>query len=174
VIFAPTDVEGVFVVERDLIEDERGHFATIFREDEFAARGLVSEFAQCNTSRNTVKGTLRGMHYADPPEVKLVRCTRGRVFDVVLDLRPDSPSYRKWDGAELSPDNGLAMYVPTGVAHGFYTLEDDSEVLYHISLLYDPGAARGVRWDDPAFGIQWPGKPTVISERDHSFPDITL
>ena len=170
--FEPTTVEGAFVVERALIEDERGHFATIFGADEFRAHGLVTDFAQCNTSFNTLKGTLRGMHYADPPEVKLVRCTAGRVFDVALDLRPESPSYRQWAAAELSPGNGRAMYVPVGVAHGFYTLEDASEVLYHISLLYDPAAGRGVRWDDPAFGIGWPGPPSVISDRDRSYPDV--
>jgi dTDP-4-dehydrorhamnose 3,5-epimerase len=170
--FEPTDVEGVFVVDRDVVPDERGHFATIFREDEFSAHGLATGFAQCNTSLNTRAATLRGMHFADPPEVKLVRCIRGRVFDVVLDLRPESPSYRRWAAAELSAGNGRAMYVPVGVAHGFYTLEDESEVLYHLSRLYDPEAARGVRWDDPAFDIEWPGEPAVISDRDRSFPDV--
>jgi dTDP-4-dehydrorhamnose 3,5-epimerase len=170
--FEPTRVEGAFVVERDVVADERGHFATIFRVDEFRAHGLATEFAQSSTSGNAVKGTVRGMHYSDPPEVKLVCCTAGRVFDVVLDLRPDSPSYREWAAAELSPGNGRAMYVPAGVAHGFYTLEDESEVLYQISLLYDPGTGRGVRWDDPAFGIEWPGVPSVISDRDRNFPDV--
>jgi dTDP-4-dehydrorhamnose 3,5-epimerase len=171
VIFDETSVAGAYVVRLEPIVDERGYFATVFDAAEFAARNLVTDFVQCSMSFNTVEGTLRGMHYADPPEVKLVRCTRGRVLDVALDLRPESPTYRQWAAEELSAANERAMYLPAGVAHGFYTLEDETVVLYQISELYDPSAARGVRWDDPAFGIQWPGVPTVMSERDRSYPD---
>jgi dTDP-4-dehydrorhamnose 3,5-epimerase len=169
VIFEPVSVDGVFIVQPEPITDERGYFARVFCADEFVAHGLTANVAQCSISFNPSKGTLRGLHYADPPEEKLVRCTRGRIFDVVVDVRPESPSYRRWTSAELSADNAHAFYVPAGVAHGFYTLEDDCEVLYQISTRYDADAARGVRWDDPAFGIDWPGAPTLISERDRSY-----
>jgi dTDP-4-dehydrorhamnose 3,5-epimerase len=172
VIFDEMSIVGAYVVSSEPVRDERGYFATVFDVDAFHARGLVTRVAQCSTSFNTVKGTLRGMHYTDPPEIKLVRCARGRVFDVVVDLRPESASYRAWAAAELSPANSRALYVPAGVAHGFYTLEDESEVQYQISRRYDPTAGRGVRWDDPAFGIQWPGAPVVIADRDRSYPDV--
>jgi dTDP-4-dehydrorhamnose 3,5-epimerase len=171
-----TPVAGVHLVEPERIEDERGFFARTFAADEFAARGLDARVAQCSTSFNAKCGTLRGLHYQAAPhgEAKLVRCTRGAIYDVAVDLRPDSPSYRRWTGAELSADNGRALFIPAGCAHGFQTLVDASEVLYQISTAYVPEAARGVRWDDPAFGIAWPPAPAhgrILSERDASYPD---
>jgi dTDP-4-dehydrorhamnose 3,5-epimerase len=172
-----TPVAGVHIVEPERIEDERGHFARTFAADAFAARGLDARVAQCSTSFNTRRGTLRGMHYQAAPhgEAKLVRCTRGAIYDVAVDLRPGSPSYLRWVGSELSAANGRALYVPEGCAHGFQTLVDDSEVLYQISTPYVPEAARGVRWDDPAFGIEWPAPPPggrTLAARDAGYPDF--
>ncbi|NEJ69070.1 dTDP-4-dehydrorhamnose 3,5-epimerase [Rhizobium phaseoli] len=166
--FLPTAVWGAFVVEVDARSDDRGMFARTFDAQTFAARGLVPVYPQCNVSRNHLLGTLRGMHYqAEPrPEAKLVRATRGRVFDVALDLRPDSPSYLKWASVELDAIRHNAFYIPVGCAHGFLTLEDDCELFYQMSQSYVPELARGVRWDDPAFSIAWPFMPSVISERD--------
>ena len=140
-----------------------------------AAHGLASRLHQVSLSFNPRAGTLRGLHFQEAPhrEAKLVRCTRGRVFDVAVDLRPDSPTYRGWAGAELDPENGDAFYVPEGCAHGLLTLADDTEVVYHIAGGYAPAAQRGVRWDDPAFGIAWPMPPAVINDRDATFPDFT-
>jgi dTDP-4-dehydrorhamnose 3,5-epimerase len=177
--FTETAVAGALVVEPDRIEDERGFFARTFSTDEFAARGLDSRVDQCSTSFNTRAGTLRGLHYQQAPheEVKLVRCTRGAVYDVTVDLRADSPTYLRWAGVELSADNGRALFVPEGCAHGFQTLVDASEVLYQISTPWVPTAARGVRWDDPAFGIDWPPEPPhgrTMSARDAEYPDFAL
>jgi dTDP-4-dehydrorhamnose 3,5-epimerase len=174
VTFEPTAIPGVVVVRPERFADARGHFARTWDGDELAAHGLNPRVVQCSTSFNARAGTLRGMHYQAAPhaEAKLVRCTRGRVFDVALDLRPGSPTFRQWAGAELSAENGAALYVPEGCAHGFLTLEDASEVFYMISAPYAPEAARGARWDDPAFGIRWPAAPRVIHDRDAGYPDF--
>ena len=166
--FVPTAVSGAFAVEVDARSDDRGMFARTFDAQTFAAQGLVPVYPQCNVSQNHRRGTLRGMHYqADPrPEVKLVRATRGRVFDVAIDLRPDSPSYLTWAAVELDAARRNAFYIPAGCAHGFLTLEDDCELFYQMSEVYIPELARGVRWDDPVFAIAWPFAPSVISERD--------
>lgn len=176
-IFTATTIQGAFLIEPERIRDERGHFARTYSVDEFAAQGLDARIAQCSTSFNARSGTLRGMHYQSDPhaEAKLVRCTLGAVYDVALDLRPDSPSYLKWYGVRLGADNGHSFFIPAGCAHGFQTLVDDSEVLYQISVSFKPGAGRGVRWDDPAFEITWPEPPPdgrTISSRDAEYPDF--
>jgi dTDP-4-dehydrorhamnose 3,5-epimerase len=155
------------------VTDERGFFARTWCREEFADHGLTPELAQCSISFSHRKGTLRGLHYQAAPhqEAKLVRCTRGAIWDVALDLRRDSPTYRAWFGVELSAANRAALYIPEGCAHGQLTLSDDSEVLYQMSAPYVPSAARGVRYDDPAFGIEWPGEVVVINDRDASYPD---
>lgn len=173
--FEPTKIHGVVRVELETITDDRGFFARAWCREEFAAAGLVSDLLQCNISYNTRLGTLRGMHYqADPHgEVKLVRATRGAVYDVALDLRLDSPTYLQWHAEELSADNRRALYIGAGIAHGFITLTDDAELFYQMSTQYVAEASRGVRWNDPAFGIDWPAEPSVISDRDSSYPDFT-
>ena len=170
--FIETELNGAFVVEPELIKDERGHFARTWSREEFASHGLNSKLAQCNSSYNKQRGTLRGMHYQIPPhgEAKLVRCTAGAIYDVIVDLRERSPTRSKWIGVELSAGNRLMVYVPEGFAHGFQTLEDDTEVFYQASECYHPESARGVRWDDPVFGIHWPLEISLISERDRSHP----
>jgi dTDP-4-dehydrorhamnose 3,5-epimerase len=172
--FEAAKVTGAFLIEPEPITDERGFFARIWCRDEFAAHGLNPTLAQANVSFNHRKGTLRGVHYqADPhQEAKLVRCTRGAIWDVVLDLRPDSSTYRAWTGAELSDANRAMLYIPEGCAHGFLTLTDAAEVAYQMSVPYAPEAARGIRYDDPAFGIEWPGEVVVINQRDASYPDV--
>jgi dTDP-4-dehydrorhamnose 3,5-epimerase len=174
--FRETGIKGAWVIEPERIEDERGFFARTWDTDEFAGLGLNPALAQCSISYNRVRGTLRGMHYQAAPheEAKLVRCTAGAVFDVVVDLRPASATFKSWFGLDLTPDNRLALYVPEGCAHGFLTLADGSEVHYQISQFYAPTAARGVRWDDPAFGIAWPGEVVVMNERDRSYPDFVV
>jgi len=173
VIVKPTALTGVFVIEQERHADERGYFARTYDADEFRVNGLDPRIAQCSTSFNARAGTLRGLHYQREPygEVKLVRCTRGAVFDVAVDLRPGSPSYCRWVGVELTADNGRGLYVPEGCAHGFLTLVDGSEVSYQISRPYVPESGAGVRWDDPAFGVTWPFAPAVIADRDASYPD---
>lgn len=172
-----TPLPGTVLIEPERVRDERGHFARTYDADTFAAHGLDPRIAQCSTSFNARAGTLRGMHYqADPhAEAKLVRCTRGAIYDVALDLRRDSPTFRQWCGAQLSAANGIALFIPAGCAHGFQTLEDESEVLYQISVAYVPEAGRGVRWDDPAFGITWPPPPAtgrIVSDRDAGYPGV--
>jgi dTDP-4-dehydrorhamnose 3,5-epimerase len=174
--FIHTPLQGAWVVELDELADERGWFARTFDAEEFAAHGLDPAVVQCNASFNAQQGTLRGMHYQAEPhgESKLVRCVRGAIFDVALDIRPDSETYRRWHGVELSVENRRAFYIPAGLAHGFQTIADSSEVLYQMGHPYVPDAAHGVRWDDPAFGIEWPSPPAhgrLISERDLAFPD---
>lgn len=171
--FAATGIAGVVVVDAELRTDERGGFARLHCPDEFAAAGHPFVPAQTSLSRNPHMGTLRGLHYQPAPhaETKLVRCVRGRIFDVAVDLRPDSPTHRHWTAAELSAQNVRALLVPEGVAHGFLTLEPDSEVIYQIAPEYRPGHEAGVRWDDPAFAIAWPATPQVISPRDAGYPD---
>ena len=174
--FIETPLPGVWVLELEEIEDERGWFARTFDAEEFRERGLNPDVMQCNASFNLRAGTVRGMHYQAAPhgECKLVRCVRGAIFDVAVDLRPESPTCRDWHGIELSADNRLAFYIPAGLAHGFQTLEDNSEVLYQMGDPYVPEAGCGVRWDDPAFGIEWPAVKggRIISGRDASYPDF--
>jgi dTDP-4-dehydrorhamnose 3,5-epimerase len=171
--FAETGIAGVVVVDIEPREDERGAFARLQCPDEFAAAGHPFAPAQTSLSRNPNAGTLRGMHYQPAPraEMKLVRVVRGRIFDVALDLRPASPTYRRWISEELSGDNARALLIPEGVAHGFLTLEPDTDVLYQISPGFQPGHEAGVRWDDPAFAIAWPAAPALISARDATYPD---
>ncbi len=168
-IFTPLPLEGAFVVDLEPRGDERGFFARAWCRKEFAGAGIEVEFVQANLAQSLRKGTLRGMHYQIPPhaEAKMLRCIRGAVFDVMVDLRPDSPTYRKWAGVELTADNRKMVFVPEGFAHGYLTLEDETEVIYQVSAFYAPGAERGFRWDDPAFGIRWPEVPElVVSEKD--------
>jgi dTDP-4-dehydrorhamnose 3,5-epimerase len=177
--FVETPLPGVTVIEPERLSDERGWFARSFDREEFAARGMNPEVIQTNVSFNARAGTLRGMHYQAEPhgETKVVRCVRGAIFDVAVDLRPDSPTRGRWHGIELSEENGLAFYIPAGLAHGFQTLREESEVHYLMGSSYVAGAARGVRWDDPAFAIEWPDAPPggrVISERDAGYPDCGL
>jgi dTDP-4-dehydrorhamnose 3,5-epimerase len=174
--FEETPLAGAVLVELDRHEDERGFFARTFDRDEWIARDMDPTVAQCNTSFNRRAGTLRGMHFqADPHgEPKLVRCTRGAIWDAIVDLRPESATHRSWFAAVLTAANGRALYVPAGMAHGFQTLEAESEVLYMMGHEYVPESARGVRWDDPAFGIEWPEPPPggrTISGRDAAYPD---
>jgi dTDP-4-dehydrorhamnose 3,5-epimerase len=173
-IFTPTPLAGAYLVELDRREDERGFFARSFCQREFAEHGLNPRIAQCNVSFNAKRGTLRGMHYQAPPheEAKVVRCTQGAVWDVIVDLRRDSPTFKRWHGVELTADNRRALYIAEGLAHGFQTFTDDAELLYLMSEFYYPDAARGVRWDDPAFGIEWPLPNPRISERDRNFPRL--
>jgi dTDP-4-dehydrorhamnose 3,5-epimerase len=173
--FVETDLAGAYVLEPERHEDERGFFARTWDRDELAAHGLASEVLQCSISRNTRAGTLRGMHFQREPhwEVKLVRCTAGAVFDVIVDLRRDSETFLRWFGVELSAERANALYIPKGFAHGFQTLVDGAEVFYTMSDPYVPEASAGVRWDDPAFGIEWPhADERTINERDRSWPDF--
>jgi dTDP-4-dehydrorhamnose 3,5-epimerase len=171
--FVPTPLDGAFVVELERHEDERGFFARTWAEEELAAHGLAARIVQCSISRNTHAGTVRGMHFQTHPhwEVKLVRCTAGAVYDVIVDLRRDSPTHARWFAAELDAERGNALYIPKGLAHGFQTLADGAEVLYMMGDPYVPGAATGVRYDDPAFGIEWPLPVRTINERDRTWPD---
>jgi len=170
--FLPTPIAGAWLVEPEARADARGSFARLWCRDDFAAQGLRADFVQSNASFNVQKGTLRGLHYQVAPalEAKLVRCTRGAVFDLVLDLRRDSPTYRRWYGARLSADNGRMLYVPEGCAHGCQSLEDNTEILYMASAYYAPGEARGVRYDDPVFAISWPLEVASISDQDRNWP----
>ena len=174
-IFRETPIGGAVLIELEPLGDERGSFARTFAVDEFAANGLETRVVQCNTSTNARAGTLRGLHYQLPPhaEAKLVRCVRGSLYDVVVDLRPESTTYCAWYGVELSASNLQMLFIPAGLAHGFQTLEDDTEVLYQISADYSAEHARGVRWDDPAFGIHWPDVDArTISDRDRDYADF--
>lgn len=175
-IFYEAAVKGAFIIEQQRAEDERGYFARTWCLREFKARGLNYRLAQCSTSFNRKRGTLRGMHYQVAPhgEDKLVRCTRGKIYDVIVDLRPDSPTYRQWTAVELSQEHGNILYVPAGCAHGLITLNDNTEVFYQISEFQTPAAARGFRWNDPAFGIHWPIEINVISERDRTYQDFVV
>ena len=172
--FSPTEIAGVLVVDLDPVLDDRGAFARLHCPAEFADAGVEFVPAQTSLSRNTAALTLRGMHYQPIPhgETKLVRVVRGRIFDVALDLRPDSVTFGHWTGAELDAAQGRALFIPEGVAHGFLTLEPDTDVLYQIAPMFEPGHGAGVRWNDPAFAIAWPDEPKVISERDASYPDF--
>ena len=171
-IFQESPLAGAYTIELDRLEDERGFFARSYSAEEFAARGLPAAMPQSSVSFNARRGTLRGLHYQAEPhaEDKLVRCTAGAIYDVIVDLRPDSPTARRWFGVELSAANHRSLFVPKGLAHGFMTLRDDTEVLYMISVPYAPGFERGLRWNDPAIGISWPTAPSVVSARDAAYP----
>jgi dTDP-4-dehydrorhamnose 3,5-epimerase len=173
-LITPVFIAGVYLVEPERHCDERGFFARTWCREEFARAGLNADWVQCNVSFNSKRGTLRGLHYQAAPheEVKLVRCTQGAIYDVVVDLRPGSPTFRQSFGVELTAANHLAVYIPAGCAHGFQTLADGSEVFYQMGAPFEAAAARGVRWNDPAFAIAWPMSPTVISERDQAYADF--
>jgi dTDP-4-dehydrorhamnose 3,5-epimerase len=175
-IFIETKLPGVFIVELQRLEDDRGFFGRSFCRQEFAERGLNPEVAQCNISFNRDAGTLRGMHYQAAPhaEEKVVRCTRGSLYDVIVDLRTESPTYKQWIAVELTGENRRMLYIPKGFAHGFQTLVDNTEIFYQMSEFYHPESACGVRWNDPAFGIQWPiGDRVILSDRDRYWPDYS-
>jgi len=173
--FTALELSGVVLVDIEPREDTRGFFARSFCREEFAAQGLNADIFQCSISFNGKRGTVRGMHYqADPhPETKLVRVTCGAIFDVVIDLRPNQPSFRRWIGVTLTAENRSALYIPPGFAHGFQTLTDGAEVFYQISDAYHSDLARGVRWNDPAFGVSWPILPPILSEQDAARPDFS-
>lgn len=173
-VFAETVLTGAFVIDLERREDERGFFARSWCQQEFEQHGLNGYLAQCNVSFNEKRGTLRGMHYQAKPyqEAKLVRCTRGAVYDVIIDLRADSRTYLRWVAVELNEDNRRMLYAPEGFAHGFQCLQDCTEVFYQMSEAYHPECAKGVRWNDPVFGIRWPEGAPIISARDRSYPDF--
>ena len=175
-LFRETTLQDAVIIEPELSEDDRGFFARSFCKMEFERQGLDSTVVQNNISYNHKEGTLRGMHFQLEPhrEVKIVRCTRGAIFDVIVDLREDSPTFMKWIGVELTATNRLQLYVPAGFAHGYQTLEDGSEVFYQVSEFYTPGSERGVRWDDPAFNISWPREVTCISDKDRNHPAFAI
>ena len=175
-VFHETALPGTFVIELEKYEDERGFFARSWCVREFAAKGLDATLVQCNVSFNARKGTLRGLHYQVPPhaEVKLIRCTRGALYDVVVDLRKDSSTFLQWFGIELTAANHKMLYIPKRFAHGFQTLEDDTEIFYQMSAFYEPSSARGIRWDDPKLGISWPQDKRIISGKDQNCPNLNV
>lgn len=175
-IFEETRISGVWRVSLERHEDARGYFARTFCADEFANHGLAANFEQHSVASNVKRGTLRGMHFQFPPnaEIKFVRCVRGAIYDVAIDLRPDSPTYRQWVSEILSADNGVGLYVAEGIAHGYQTLTDDADVLYQITPKFRPGFGQGVRWNDPVFGVAWPISDPILSERDAQYPDYKL
>lgn len=170
--FRPAAIAGVWIIEPERMADERGWFARTFCAEAFAVRGLATDFAQCNASFNAGRGVLRGLHWQAAPhaEAKLIRCVRGRVYDVAVDLRTGSETFGQWLAAELSAETGRMIYIPEGCAHGFQTLTDDSELAYQITAPYRPALARGVRWDDPALAIRWPVPDPILSPRDRALP----
>lgn len=174
-IFTETKLKGAFIIEPERLEDARGFFARSWCAREFEAHGLNPRLAQCSISFSKQKGTLRGMHYQTVPheEAKLVRCTSGSIYDAIIDLRPESPTFKQYFGLTLTADNHKMLYVPESFSHGFLTLEDNSEVFYQMSEFYSAEHARGVRWNDKAFGIEWPLAPSTMSDRDRSCPDFT-
>ncbi len=174
-IFTKTKLEGAFIVEIQRLEDERGFFARTFCQREFQQHGLNPNLVQCNISYNRIKGTLRGMHFQAAPyqEAKLVCCVQGAIYDVIIDIRPGSATYREYFAIELRADLYNALFVPEGFAHGFLTLEPDTHVFYQMSEFYVPDYARGLRWNDPAFGVKWDGEINLISERDATYPDYS-
>ncbi|MEB3286723.1 MAG: dTDP-4-dehydrorhamnose 3,5-epimerase [Vampirovibrionales bacterium] len=171
-IFRETPLKGAYIIDSKRFVDERGFFSEVFHQGEFEEKGILAGFVQTNLSHNKFKGTLRGLHSQKPPhaEVKLVRCVQGRIWDVMVDVRPDSQTYGDYYGIELSAENALAAYIPQGFLHGFLTLEDDSDVLYQVSAHYQPTAAHSARYDDPAFNIAWPFSPSVVSAQDQAWP----
>ncbi|MDQ6707130.1 MAG: dTDP-4-dehydrorhamnose 3,5-epimerase [Acidobacteriota bacterium] len=174
--FLPTQLQGAYVIRHQRIEDDRGFFARSFCVKEFQERDLEHRFAQANISYNAAPGTLRGMHYQTAPseEVKVVRCTRGKIFDVIIDLRKTSPTYGQWQGFELSESNRDMLYVPRGFAHGYQTLDPDTEIFYLVTEFYSPARERGVRWNDSAFDIAWPLPGPLVSPKDSALPDYVL
>ena len=174
-IFTKTSLSGAFLIDLEKRGDERGFFARAFCQKEFTAQGLPGQFVQVNDSFSGTRGTLRGIHYQLPPaaEVKIVRCIRGALFDVIVDLRPDSPTFKKWVGAELTAENRRMMVVPAGFGHGFLTLTEDTETFYLASEFYSPENERGLRFDDPALAIQWPITPVELSKKDTAWPDLS-
>jgi|SRR5882672_77426 len=174
-LFRETDLKGVLIIEPEIIEDERGFFTCSWTPVEFEAHNLNPRLVQCNISYNKLSGTVRGMHFQIEPheEAKLVRCTRGAIYDVAVDLRNDSPTRYQWVAAELTADNHRMLYIPEGFAHGYQALSDKTEIFYQMSEYYHPESARGLRWNDPALGIQWPLPLTVIAKRDATFPLLT-
>ncbi len=173
-IFLPTTLPGPFVIEPERQFDERGYFVRTWCRREFESAGLQADFVQCSVSHSMRNRTLRGMHWQATPheEAKLVRCTRGAIWDAIIDVRPASPTYTKYFAVELTAESGRALYIPAGFAHGFVTLEDGSEVLYHMTNYYEPSAARGVRWNDPAFAVPWPVGEPILHPRDANYPDF--
>jgi dTDP-4-dehydrorhamnose 3,5-epimerase len=173
-IFKPLPLNGAYVIELEKFEDKRGFFARAWSDHEFEAQGLFGKFVESNISFSLQKGTLRGMHFQSPPheQIKLVRCTAGAIYDVIIDLRKGSPTYKQYAGVELSAENELMLYVPGEFAHGFQTLESDTKVFYMVSKYYAPQSAGGIRWDDPAFRIRWPEDSRTILERDLAYPDF--
>ena len=173
-IFSETKLAGAFVIELEPFNDERGFFAMSWSADEFSKRGLARELRECNISFNRRKGTLRGMHYQREPhaQAKLIRCTAGAIYDVIVDLRPNSPTFKQWIAVELNAENRFALYAPEGFAHGFQTLTDNVEIFYQMSDVYAPELAGGVRWNDPAFAIDWPAPPQAMNDRDRTYPDF--
>ena len=174
ITFVETPLPDVWVMQTEKVADARGYFTRLYCRNKFSGNKINFVPQQNSLSHNISAGTLRGMHFQMKPaeEQKLITCLRGKIYDVVIDLRKDSPTYRKWFCAELSAENGLGLFVPKGLAHGFMTLEDNTDVLYQIEGMYDPAAASGVRWNDPAFGIKWPRLPSVISDRDKEWTDF--
>jgi dTDP-4-dehydrorhamnose 3,5-epimerase len=175
-IFKKTKISGVYLLQPEQLTDERGFFARVWCQSEFTEQGIDPRIVQCNLSFNPHKGTLRGMHYQRAPheETKIVRCTMGAIFDVALDLRRDSPTFKQWVGAPLTAENREMLVIPPGCAHGFLTLAHNTEVFYQMSAYYAPTHGAGVRWNDPAFGIHWPGDVTMIADRDRDYPDFRL
>lgn len=175
-IFTETKLSGAFIIDLEKRGDSRGFFARSFCQDEFERHGLVNKVVQTNVSLSKHQGTLRGMHYQEAPyaETKLVRCTQGAIYDVIVDIRPESPTFKQWIGVELSSSNHRMLFVPQNFAHGFITLMDDSEVTYQVSQVYHPGSERGLRYNDPALGIIWPREVNVISDKDASWPYMKL
>jgi dTDP-4-dehydrorhamnose 3,5-epimerase len=173
-LFTETKLQGAFIVEPERLEDERGFFARSWSEREWAEHGFDSRLLECNLSFNNKKGTLRGMHFQTAPRAqpKLVRCTMGAIYDVIVDLRRGAQTFKQWVAVELTARNRLMLYIPAGFAHGFQTLEDETEVFYQMSEVYAPEHAGGVRWNDPSFGIKWPTEVTVISTRDNEYPNF--
>ncbi len=174
-IFTETNLQGAFIIDIERLEDERGFFARSWCRKEFTEKGLCHDFVQCNISYNKYKATLRGMHYQIAPfeEIKLVRCTKGSIYDVIVDIRPKSSTFKRWESFELSAENRQALYIPEGFAHGFQTLENDTEVLYQMSQYYSPEHARGIRWNELVLAIDWPIAKKIISKKDQSFPEYT-
>jgi len=172
--FTKSKVDGAFIIDLEKFEDERGFVAYAWSEKEFLEQGISTKFLEMIMSYNIRKGTLRGMHFQNKPfaQAKLVRCTNGAIYDVAIDLRPDSGTYKRWDAVELTARNRRMFYIPEGCAHGFQTLEDETEVLYQISTVYSPDNASGVRWNDPAFGVEWPQDERTIIGRDRDYPDF--
>jgi dTDP-4-dehydrorhamnose 3,5-epimerase len=172
--FSPTGLEGLWIIDLDRKQDERGFFVRTYCQQEFARAGLNTNWPQCNLTRTKIKGMIRGLHFqAEPkPETKLIRCNRGSIFDVIVDVRKNSPTYGKWLGFELSEENQRTLYVPGGFAHGFQCLTDDAEVFYQMSEIYYPDLARGIRWNDPSIKIQWPIADAYLSGRDRNLPDL--